>query len=48
MGIMGIELVVQDEKDLTCRIYGIKHSREIAPEQNRHLTDGQNCKRAAT
>ena len=32
------DMVVHDEKDLTCRIYKIKHSREIAPEQYRHLS----------
>ena len=37
------DMVVHDEKDLTCRIYEIKHSREIAPEQYRLLTDAQNC-----
>ena len=37
------DMVVHNEKDLTCRIYEIKHSREIAPEQYRHLTDAQNC-----
>ena len=37
------DMVVHDEKDLTCRIYEIKHSRETAPEQYRHLTDAQNC-----
>ena len=37
------DMVVQDEKNLTCRIYEIKHSKELVPAQYRHLTDEQNC-----
>ncbi len=36
------DMVVHDEEDLTCRIYEIKHSSEIVPEQYRHLSDEQN------
>ena len=35
------DMVVHDETDLTCRIYEIKHSNKIVPEQYRHLTDEQ-------
>ncbi len=37
------DMVVHDRESLTSRIYEIKHSREIVPEQVRHLTDPQNC-----
>ena len=37
------DMVVHDKESLTCRIYEIKHSKEIVPEQYRHLIDKQNC-----
>ena len=37
------DIVVHDKESLTCKIYEIKHSKEIAPEQFRHLVDEQNC-----
>ena len=37
------DMVVHDKDSLTCKIYEIKHSREIVPEQYRHLADEQNC-----
>lgn len=37
------DMVVHDDKALTCRIYEIKHSKETVPEQYRHLSDEQNC-----
>ena len=37
------DMVVHDKESLTCKIYEIKHGKEIAPEQYRHLVDEQNC-----
>ncbi len=37
------DMVVHDEKNLTCRIYEIKHSAEAVPEHYRHLVDAENC-----
>ena len=37
------DMVVHDTENLTCKIYEIKHSKEVVPEQYRHLTDEQNC-----
>ena len=37
------DIVVHDKESLTRKIYEIKHSKEIAPEQYRHLVDEQNC-----
>jgi hypothetical protein len=38
------DMVVCDSKAVTCEIYEIKHSKEAAPEQYRHLVDVQKCK----
>lgn len=40
------DMVIQDEKDLTCEIYEIKHSSEIADEQFKNLIDEDKCKEA--
>ena len=37
------DMVVYDPASISCRIYEIKHSREMVPEQYRHLTDRQKC-----
>ena len=37
------DMVVQDDKELTCQLYEIKHSKETVPEQYRYLSDEQNC-----
>ncbi len=37
------DMVVHDEENLTCKIYEIKHSKEIVPEQYRHLIDEEYC-----
>lgn len=37
------DMVVCDPRTLTCKIYEIKHSTEVAEEQYRHLTDAQKC-----
>lgn len=37
------EMIVFDPAAVSCEIYAIKHSAEIAPEQIRHLTDLQKC-----
>ena len=33
------DMVVFDPQSISCRLYEIKHSKEIAPQQYRHLTD---------
>ena len=38
------DMVVQDETVLSCKIYEIKHSKEIVSDQYRHLIDEENCK----
>ena len=37
------DMVVYDPSSVSCRIYEIKHSRELVPEQYRHLIDHQKC-----
>ena len=37
------DMVVLDPKTLTCQIYEIKHSKERAPEQYRHITNEEKC-----
>ena len=37
------DMVVCDPETLTCRIFEIKHSREVVADQYRHLTDEQKC-----
>ncbi|MBQ5342695.1 MAG: AAA family ATPase [Oscillospiraceae bacterium] len=38
------DMVVFDPASSSCRIYEIKHSTEIAPEQSHHLTDEEKCR----
>lgn len=38
------DMVVFDPEEGNCRIYEIKHSMEMIPEQCRHLLDEQKCK----
>ena len=38
------DMVVFDPVTSTCKIYEIKHSTEIVPEQARHLIDEEKCK----
>ena len=38
-----IDMVVQNESDPSCKIYEIKHSTEIVPDQYRHMVDERNC-----
>ena len=37
------DMVVFDPEEGNCEIYEIKHSREVVPEQCRHLLDKQKC-----
>ena len=37
------DMVVYDPKELNCKIYEIKYSREMVPEQYRHLEDVDKC-----
>ena len=37
-------MVVFDPATSTCRIYEIKHSAEVVPEQYRYLIDEEKCK----
>lgn len=37
------DMVVYDPATLTCRIYEIKHSKELVPDQYRHLIDENKC-----
>lgn len=37
------DMVVCDEKDVTCEIYEIKHSKEQVPAQYRHLINEKKC-----
>lgn len=37
------DMVVFDPATISCRLYEIKHSRERAPEQYRHLLDEEKC-----
>lgn len=39
-----IDMVVFDPEVLSCKIYGIKHSAEIAGQQYRYLVDTDKCK----
>lgn len=38
------DMVVFDPDEGTCEIYEIKHSKEVVPQQCRHLLDKQKCK----
>ena len=38
------DMVVFDPEAGTCEIYEIKHSKEVVPQQCRHLLDEQKCK----
>lgn len=37
------DMVIHDPKTLTCEIYEIKHSKEIVPNQYRHLVNPEKC-----
>jgi len=37
-------MVVFDHQTSSCRIYGIKHSDKITPQQYRHLIDEEKCR----
>ncbi len=37
------DMVVYDPSSVSCHIYEIKHSKELVPEQYRHLIDKQKC-----
>ncbi|MBQ0058417.1 MAG: ATP-binding protein, partial [Lachnospiraceae bacterium] len=37
------DMVVFDPKELNCRIYEVKHSKERVPAQSRHLMDQEKC-----
>ena len=37
------DMVVCDTRELTCRIYEVKYSKEQVPEQYRHLNDDEKC-----
>ena len=37
------DMVVCDTRELTCRIYEVKYSKEQVPEQYRHLNDAEKC-----
>jgi hypothetical protein len=37
------DMVIHNPETLTCEIYEIKHSKEVVPEQYRHLTDAKKC-----
>ena len=37
------DMVVYDPKNITCKIYEVKYSREQVPEQYRHLADKKKC-----
>lgn len=39
------DMVIYDRKENTCKIYEIKHSKEIIKDQCRHLLDEDKCKR---
>ncbi|MCR5671882.1 MAG: AAA family ATPase [Butyrivibrio sp.] len=41
------DMVVYDPKDITCKIYEVKYSREQVPEQYRHLEDEEKCSMTA-
>ena len=38
------DMVIADEKSLSCEIYEIKYSKEIVSKQYQHLIDEQKCK----
>ena len=37
------DMVVYDQKSLTCQIYEVKYSKEQAPEQYRHIKNEEKC-----
>ena len=37
------DMVVFDSKELNCKIYEVKYSKEQVPEQSRHLKDEEKC-----
>ena len=40
-------MVIFDPEKVTCEIFEIKHSAEMAPQQYRHLVDTQKCRDTA-
>ena len=38
-----LDMVVFDPKELNCKIYEVKYSKEQVPEQSRHLKDEEKC-----
>ena len=38
-------MVIYDKEEHSCSIFEIKYSTEIVPEQSRHLTDEDKCRR---
>ncbi|WP_026650974.1 AAA family ATPase [Butyrivibrio proteoclasticus] len=40
------DMVVFDPKEITCRLYEVKHSDKAVPEQRRHLMDKDKCEYA--
>ena len=41
------DMVIADEKTLSCEIYEIKYSKEVVPRQYQHLKDEQKCEDTA-
>ena len=41
------DMVIADTEAITCRIYEIKHSKEIVPAQYRFLVDEEKCNQTA-
>ena len=37
------DMVIFDPKEISCKIFEIKYSKEQVPEQYRHLIDEQKC-----
>jgi hypothetical protein len=37
------DMVVQDPREVTCKIYEVKYSKEQVPDQYRHLIDKEKC-----
>lgn len=36
-------MVIHDSEEVTCEVFGIKHSKEAVPQQYRHLIDEKKC-----
>lgn len=41
------DMVIYDPRELTCKLYEVKYSRERIPEQYRHLEDKEKCSMTA-